>query len=448
MSMICGNISRNEGKYKENKISNGCINIHNFYKTNINISTDMGRCETLIHNGVKYYCVLCGEVYNKNELLSLIKKESNFDIDVNMSETLLLIWMYIFYGTYSPKYIDGKFAYVIYSEVPTSKMFLAVDRFGFRTIYYREDKGIFYFSNSFENMMKAGKNTLSCNGLGDIFYLDGNTFDNYTVIDEIKMIPSGECAYIDCRDKINMIRKSYVNYNKNTDNAYSKREEFAEKIYNKNPLTDVMDCINIPDTLDIYKAFSNYTGEKNIYSNIGAVLFNISSLGSICGFFPWINDPYESISILDTDKIDMIKSFDNINKRRQKYARPDGKTYFLDSAVKLYLPMKIRKLEIISEHFNINIKYPLCNIDLIGKIYKLENHNAGKLQARNYENKDRKYINSIYKKLIDLTKDESSIVSYITNEEKIKENMGNIKALNKLYMTHIFVRKYSLDFNI
>ncbi len=447
--MICGSIGREGGNcFISEEADNEYINIHNIYKTNIKLSSDVNKHGVLIHEGIKYACVLCGELYNRNELLSLIKKECRCNIDLNISDSLLLIWMYIFYGMYSPKYINGKFAYIIYSEAVTPKMFLAVDRFGFRSIYYREDRNNFCFSSSFERMLKAGKSTLSYNGIGNIFYLDGNTFDDFTVIDEIKKIPSGECACIDCREEIKMIRKSYVHYNKNTDSSIQSKEMLLNTYQDITALTEVTDCINIPDTLDIYKAFSNYKGDDNVYSNIGAVLFQVPCLGRSRGYFPWVIDPYESISILDRSRINMTYAFDGINKKRQKYADPDSRTYFLDSAVKLYLPMKIRKTEMISGSFNINIKYPLCDVNCIRHIYTSENCNISDLKAFKYNNKNHKYIESFTKKLIQLSNSESSIVNYISKEEIIKENMGNIKAIKKLYMTHIFIQKYSLDLDI
>ena len=174
----------------------------NTYDTFIGISANSVNksIDNVIYRGVKYTCMFCGELYNVKELSEKIKSELGYDPMEVKSFGVIATWCYILWGGFSPKMLNGKFAYCIYSEgifktsPHTPRIFLARDRFGIIPIYYYQpSNSYFMFSTSIKGILRAKKEKsyIDKKGLWQIFYLDGKSLPGLTHVKDIFELNAG-----------------------------------------------------------------------------------------------------------------------------------------------------------------------------------------------------------------------------------------------------------------
>lgn len=105
----------------------------------------------------RYHIVFNGEIFNYKELKQdLIAKDFQFQ---SQSDTEVLLYSYIAYGTDCLSKLNGFFAFTIYDKQEQS-FFIARDRYGVKPLYYFKDDLAFYFSSELKALKKFNVKTI------------------------------------------------------------------------------------------------------------------------------------------------------------------------------------------------------------------------------------------------------------------------------------------------
>ena len=495
MSSICGvidcnnKLSTNEYLQKLSRETNS--NTKSTYsKTNIH-NTFVGICannndhiESIIYRGVKYTCAFYGELYNADELSEKISVELGYDPMEAKNSQAIVTWSYILWGGFSPRMLEGKFAYAIYSEgifktsPHTPRMFLARDCFGFIPIYYITANHEFTFSTSLGAILKSQvkKVCLDIKGIWQIFYLDGKSLPGYTHIKDIFELYPGCCAYLDCRDSCKIMIKSYVNnttsplYDTNIskllEESYIRRRiknntkmlEYKSDISTPEIIEESVRATNYPILPNIYQSIKNTETNNELYCNVGCELINTKQNGMLKGFFPWIHDPYYNLDIVRNESLNFRYGFEFINTYRQDIVDTLTDSYYRESVYRFYLPMILKHIESCADNCNISVKYPFC--DKYIYLYSKQNgeicddsifsKNSFAFEYNGDDNtKESEYATALFEKLEKLSMNSDSIINYICDKNILMDAIKrgtNVKALSLLYATHCFAEEFSLDF--
>lgn len=437
--------------------------------------------ESIIYKGVRYCYCFCGELYNSEILIEKIRSELGYLPIEEANDGIIATWCYILWGGFSPKMLQGKFAYSIYSEgifktsLQTPKVFIAKDRFGFIPIYYYQNhNGTIYFSNDITSMLKINgiKREVSYQGLWQMLYLEGLTLPNMTVFDDIHQLLAGHCAYIDCRGKSKIMIKCYDNtqnykmpseirldetiqdsfYKRHLDTD-EKQSDFDLYEYDYSSIIKSQGISPMPILPSIYYYVSNMKNEGIRISSIGKEL---QCAQSFCmrGFFSWIGDPYENIELVDNKRLDLYDGFDYLNEERLKIVDPESKKYEIDSLYRLYFPMILGRIEEMARILKISIKYPYCDESIITHLYcknQLLDTTFKKDIAEFNKTKNSEFDKRLINNLSEAISNSESVLNYIANKEKLSQalNYGIIrKDLILLYSIHNMFEKFNLDLNI
>jgi asparagine synthase (glutamine-hydrolysing) len=104
------------------------------------------------HTG-RYTIVFNGEIYNfKNLREQLIEKGISFR---SQTDTEVLLYAYITWGSYCLELLQGFFAFAIYDKEGNS-LFLARDRFGIKPLLYYTDEDRFLFASEMKSIIQFG----------------------------------------------------------------------------------------------------------------------------------------------------------------------------------------------------------------------------------------------------------------------------------------------------
>ena len=495
MSGICGIINYNNKFGAEQlvrlskdtdikiKSTHSTINTYNTF-VGITQNNSQGQPANIIYRGVRYVCAFCGELYNSKELSKKIKEELGYDPMENQSFGVIAAWCYILWGGFSPKMLNGKFAYSVYSEgifktsTHTPKIFIARDRFGFIPIYYYQaEASEFMFSTSLGAILKTKKekNYIDKKGIWQIFYLDGKSLPGFTLIKDVYELTAGCCAYLDCRETCKIMIKSYDNYKKTTvfDTCLGNLIEASKatkQISKATERLDISKCViateiiaesvkatEYPILPHIYASIINREKNSILYSNIGCEMIKPKNIGIMKGFFPWIRDPYSSIEVIDNHKAQMQKGFNFINSVRESCLNTSGSSYYTDSIYSFYLPMTLKHIEKASSGQNILVKYPFCDNDIASYIMQKGDIadeassitcSQFEFESHSYEKAETEFVENLLCGLQKLLTNSDSVIKYLcdyNNLSGIISCKSNIKALILLYATHSFAEEFCLD---
>lgn len=106
---------------------------------------------TRIHRGNEYTIVYNGEIYNMEPLKNdLISKGYHFE---TTTDTEVILYAYIEYGTDSVKMLNGIFAYAIWDE-KEKKLFLFRDRCGIKPLFYSLKRNTIIFASEIKALFE------------------------------------------------------------------------------------------------------------------------------------------------------------------------------------------------------------------------------------------------------------------------------------------------------
>jgi asparagine synthase (glutamine-hydrolysing) len=122
-----------------------------------------------IWNHDKTKCIFFnGEIYNYKELRSEFL--SNYEFKTH-SDTETILAMYEVFGSSTPKYLRGMFAFCIY-DTTKNKLFIARDHFGIKPFYYyAQDNKIFSFGSEIKSILEDERYTKQINSDAIYHYL-------------------------------------------------------------------------------------------------------------------------------------------------------------------------------------------------------------------------------------------------------------------------------------
>ena len=146
----------------------------------------------------QYLMVFNGEIYNYKELV----KEHHLNCST-LSDTEVLLKMYIKYKERCLKFLNGMFAFVIYNT-ETKDIFICRDRLGIKPLYISDtDKGLLICSeiNAIQNLINSELDNFSIRQYKKLRM----TVKGHTVYEKIQMFPAGKY-------KLNNDFKEYWSY--------------------------------------------------------------------------------------------------------------------------------------------------------------------------------------------------------------------------------------------
>jgi asparagine synthase (glutamine-hydrolysing) len=172
----------------------------------------------------RYTMVFNGEIYNYNEVKSLIDYPWQ-----TTSDTEVILAAYIKWGTNCLQYLNGMFAFAIWDH-QTQSLFMARDRMGVKPLYYYHHKNILVFSSEVRSMLASGliPRQLSENGLAG--YLSGMAPRTpHSIIENVYQLLPGEYAIFKEDSLTKIIYWSLVNAAKHKPEYTLTREQTIEK---------------------------------------------------------------------------------------------------------------------------------------------------------------------------------------------------------------------------
>lgn len=259
-----------EGKYINKKI--------NLAATRLAIRDIDNGTQPFIHNDLKLITVFNGEIYNYNELKSLIEKKG-YNLKT-LCDTELLAPGYYYFGEKFFSLIDGMFAFALFDE-KNNKTILCRDRFGIKPLYYSKIKNNFYFSSSAKSIFNLKHFNKKINLQNFCTILSKRYVSkNEHIFEGISQVAPGEILSI----QNNLLNKSsflsYIkkkNYN-NIDELNFEIENFFTNNINNFCLSDVPIGIMLSSGLDSSLIY-NSLKDKNLDAftlDFGSAVFNES----------------------------------------------------------------------------------------------------------------------------------------------------------------------------
>lgn len=112
-----------------------------------------GGAQPMVHNESKCVIIFNGEIYNFKELRTTLEKDGfNF---FSLSDTEVLLAMYLKHGTKMLDFLNGMFAFVIY-DPNNDILFGARDRLGLKPLYYTINYQGFFFASEIKSLLSSG----------------------------------------------------------------------------------------------------------------------------------------------------------------------------------------------------------------------------------------------------------------------------------------------------
>ncbi len=143
----------------------------------------------------KYSIVFNGEIFNYKELKEELLKDG---VEFKSSgDTEVLLWLYIKHGEKCLNMLRGFFAFCIY-DTQKNKLFLARDPFGVKPLKYFYDGQKFAFSSEIKALLCLDfvEKVANSDAIKDFLtfkYIPAPR----TILQDIKKLPAGHCAYLD-----------------------------------------------------------------------------------------------------------------------------------------------------------------------------------------------------------------------------------------------------------
>ncbi|MCB9032636.1 MAG: asparagine synthase (glutamine-hydrolyzing) [Chitinophagales bacterium] len=148
----------------------------------------------------RYTIVFNGEIFNFHQLKEQLK-DKNIHY-TSTSDTEVLLYYYIYYGKECLNQLNGFFAFAIYDNIE-QELFVAVDRYSIKPLYYTFIDNVFYFGSELKALMAFPiPRNMNWSALSLYFQLNYIP-DQQSVFDNIYKLTPGHCLTI----KSNTIKK-------------------------------------------------------------------------------------------------------------------------------------------------------------------------------------------------------------------------------------------------
>ena len=193
----------------------------------------------------RFNIIFNGEIYNYRDLNKIISEK--FGIHTK-SDTEILLYMYIEYGSDCLQYISGMFSFAIWDNLK-EEVFIARDPLGIKPLYYNFSNNKLSFCSELRPLMKSKQFDCKLNYEAiNTYLMTGSFHEPDTVIDNISLLKSGH----------------YIIFNKNS---------FFIKDYSKKNNTKKNKGINRKDTLKIVKNSFEKSVNEHLQSDVPTGVF-------------------------------------------------------------------------------------------------------------------------------------------------------------------------------
>jgi len=152
------------------------------------------------------YCILHnGEVYNYVELRKVLKHKYEF---TSQTDTEVILYAYLEWGTACLERFNGMFAFVIY-DIRDDSLFIARDRYGIKPMYYYLDNELFVFASEIQAILEVVPEQIVVDDSAIFDYLVFNRTDQSanTFFKNIKRLEHG--YYLILRNATTTFRRWY-----------------------------------------------------------------------------------------------------------------------------------------------------------------------------------------------------------------------------------------------
>ena len=441
---------------------------------------------TVIYKNIKYTFIFDGWLENSHQLLQSIKDELGYLPSNENDHGALAAWAYILWGGFSPQRLCGRFSYAIYSEavfqnsVYSPKLFIARDLIGIKPLYFSYVNNTIVFSSSVSSILslKSTSPRLQKFGLWQILFLNGYSITGRTVFKDIYELQAGCCAYIDCRfdGSFRVMEKRYhtvkhpkfCNYKNDPLIDSLNKMEFIEESAPKDvdPFEDLEKCVSIteapylPSNFGKFKEIYSKNPQDVLNSNIGKDTFEFTKKNYLKSFFPWIDDPYENVEYCKRELISADEGFNylyEIFRRNREIFQFEEDPDITEKRIRMCLnyfyrlPNELKFNEKLADHYNLKIKYPYASRE----VFEHYCSNPEKISTNNpnykiEKNKNSEFENTLKQKLKAILSNSEYRINYIIDGNKIINALDKaceFKALRLIYLTHIWLEAYKVDFD-
>ena len=193
----------------------------------------------------RFNIIFNGEIYNYKDLSKIVSEKFNIN---TKSDTEILLYMYIEYGSDCLQHISGMFSFAIWDNLK-EEVFIARDPLGIKPLYYNFSNNKLSFCSELRPLMKSKQFDYKLNYQAINNYLmTGSFHEPDTVIDNISILKSGH----------------YIMYNKNS--------FFIKDYYKKNNRKKNKD-VNRKGTLKIIKNSFEKSVNEHLQSDVPTGVF-------------------------------------------------------------------------------------------------------------------------------------------------------------------------------
>jgi asparagine synthase (glutamine-hydrolysing) len=149
----------------------------------------------------RYTLCFNGEIYNTSYLKPLLFKHGIKFKTANSDTEVLLYWL-ICYGTSRLNELDGEWSFAFYDR-ECSRLTISRDRVGTKPLYYLRDNNSLIISSELKPILLSGFSSceISANGL-ESYFVHGASVAPFTVISDVFKLGAGEVAEISQTDFI------------------------------------------------------------------------------------------------------------------------------------------------------------------------------------------------------------------------------------------------------
>ena len=181
--------------------------------------------QPMVSHNNQFIIVFNGEIYNYRELKDQFLSNVSFS---GLSDTEVLLQMYIKYGNDCLKYLNGMFSFSIWDK-KNNILFCARDRIGIKPLYYYFNNSIFIFGSEIKCILKAGiKAEPDFQSISDYLVYGYYEHTNNTFFNNIKSLEPGHYLTLSLSDS-KLEKKRYWNLaDESAKISYTNEKEFFE----------------------------------------------------------------------------------------------------------------------------------------------------------------------------------------------------------------------------
>lgn len=271
------------------------------------LDTSKNGVQPMFDQSKKFAILYNGEVYNfKNLKLKLLSFGYKFK---SVSDTEVILNMYIHYGEKFVTYLEGMFSIVIYDFIK-DEVLAYRDKFGIKPLYVYKKDSFIGLCSQVKPLLNIKNLDLSYSDQGHIsFLMWGSVSEPHTLYEKIKTVETGTYLKI---NRNGLISLKYFDIN-NID-QFPKKNNFLKNILldtvSRHTVSDVPICTFLSSGIDSTTILENL----NIVENVSLNTINLSF-------------EYKNNFLDETYDSEMIASLYNSNHYKKKISNND---FFLD----------------------------------------------------------------------------------------------------------------------